>query len=169
MMPEAPTDTQILLARLAALLLAAFTVVSLLWYGISPEVYERVWRDIAERPGGPMTFRFVLQPCMAAIAAVHDGISDARAGRSPYFWTLLTSPAKRGGRLREGLIATARIILLGLTMDTIYQLTVLKAFYPGEAVIITLLLAVVPYVLLRGPATRIWRWWSTRSLLSKTE
>ena len=169
MMPQAPTDTQILLARLAALLLAGFTMVSLLWHGISPEGYDRVWRNIAERPGGPMTFRFVLQPGMAAIAALNDGIWDARSGRSPYFWTLLTSPSDRRGRLGEGLISTAHIVLLGLGIDTIYQLTVLNTFYPGEAVIITLLLVVIPYVLLRGPFTRIARWWIARSPLSRTE
>ena len=60
-----------------------------------------------------MTFRFILQPVMAAIAALLDGIKDARTGWSPYLWTLLTNSAGRGVRLHEGLISTARIILLG--------------------------------------------------------
>ena len=79
-----------------------------------------------------MRFRFILQPLMAAIAAIHDGREDARAGRSPYFWTVLRNPRERVGRLREGLNATARIILLGLVMDVIYQLIVLKTFYPDR-------------------------------------
>jgi hypothetical protein len=61
--------------------------------------------------------------------------------------------------LREGLISTARVILLGLGMDVIYQLTVFRTFHPGEAVIIALLLAFGPYLLLRGPVDRIARWW----------
>ena len=48
------------------------------------------------------------------------------------------------------MIATARIILLGLVMDTIYQFIEFKTFHPAEAVIIALLLAFVPYVALRG-------------------
>jgi hypothetical protein len=44
-------------------------------------------------------------------------------------------------------------------MDAIYQYVVLKTFYPGEAVIIALLLAFVPYILLRGPIARIARPW----------
>jgi len=52
-----------------------------------------------------MTFRFILQPIMAAIAAVYDGVKDARTGRSPYLWAILTNPVERGGRLREGLIS----------------------------------------------------------------
>ena len=111
-----------------------------------------------------MTFRFILQPSMAAVAALHDGVKDARAGRSPFFWTVLSNSAKREGRLREGLISTARIILLGIAMDTIYQIIVLETFYPAEAAIIAIMLAFVPYALLRGPIERIARW-----LLSKTK
>ena len=105
-----------------------------------------------------MAFRFILQPVMAAIVALRDGVEDAKAGRTAYFWTQLTNPVERGGRLREGLIATARIILLGLGMDVIYQLIVLKTFYPGEAVIVAVALAFFPYLLLRGPIARIARW-----------
>jgi hypothetical protein len=154
--------SQILLARLAIGLLIAFIVLGLLWYGLSAEVHHRIWRNIGDRPGGPMTFRFILQPTMAAIAALHDGIRDAQTGRSPYFWTVLTNPAERADRLREGLVSTARIILLGLVMEAIYQATVLKTFYPGEAVIIAILLAFVPYLLLRGPFARLARWWLAR-------
>jgi hypothetical protein len=99
---------------------------------------------------------------MAVLAALHDGVRDARLGRSPYFWTVLSDPAKRGGRLREGLISTARIILLGFGMDGLYQWIVLKTFYPGEMVIVAILLAFVPYLLLRGPICRAARWWLAR-------
>jgi hypothetical protein len=109
-----------------------------------------------------MSFRFILQPTMAALAALHDGIRDARLGRDPYLWTVLTNPEKRAGRLREALIATARILLLGFAMDGIYQAIVLKTFYPGEMVIIAILLAFVPYLLLRGAFARIARWWMSR-------
>ena len=95
-----------------------------------------------------MTFRFILQPAMAFIAALHDGIKDARTGRSPYFWTVVTNAAERGGRLREGLMSIGRIILLGLGMDAIYQASVLKTFYPGEAAIVAILLTVGVWIVL---------------------
>jgi hypothetical protein len=44
-------------------------------------------------------------------------------------------------------------------MDVIYQIIVLKRFYPAEAVIVALLFAFVPYVIIRGPVLRIERWW----------
>lgn len=142
-----------LVVGLAVLLM----VLGLAWYGFSLNVHHRIWRDIAERPGGPMSFRFLLQPAMAAIAAFHDGIKDARTGRSPYFWTVLHDRAERGGRLREGLLATARIALVGIGMDAVYQGRVLDAFYPGETVIVAFLFAVLPYFLLRGPIARVVR------------
>jgi hypothetical protein len=64
---------------------------------------------------------------------------------------------ERIARLREGLNATARIIILGLLMDSIYQLLVLKRYYPVEAVVIAVLLGFIPYLIFRGVVTRIVR------------
>jgi hypothetical protein len=153
------SKSQIRVAQLAVILLIAFVFAGAVWYGFSAEVRHRVWQNLLDRPGGPMTFRIILQPIMASIAALLDGIKDAKTGRSPYLWTVLTNPAERSGRLREGLIATGRIILLGLGIDAIYQFIVLKTFYPGEAVIVAIVLCFLPYLLLRGPAARIARWW----------
>ena len=106
-----------------------------------------------------MVFRFILQPGMATIAALRDGVHDARTGRSPFLRTVVGNPAKRASRMNEAVIATSRIILIGLGMDAIYQFIEFKTFHPAEAVIITLLLAFLPYVLLRGLVTRVARRW----------
>lgn len=152
------SKTQIVMTRTALGVMATFVVLGIAMYGLSTEVFGRIWQNTVDRAGGPMTFRFILQPVMASIAALYDGIADARTGRSHYLWTVLTDPAKRLGRLREGARATSRILLLGLTMDTIYQYIVFDTFHPAEAVIITLLLAFAPYVLLRGPVSRLVSW-----------
>jgi len=161
-MAETGTPTQMVLARLVIALAMILAVLGLFWYGFSADVHERIWRDIEARPGGPMTFRFILQPCMAAIAAFHDGSQDARLGRSPYLWSVLTRPGGVG-RLGEALIATARIILLGFGMDGLYQAAVLKTFYPGEMLLVAILLAFLPYLLLRGPFARLARRRQARS------
>jgi hypothetical protein len=121
------------------------------------DVLARQWTDLLARPSGPFGFRFLLQPTMAAIAGIKDGLGDGRAGRTPYFWAILTGARERRELLREGLKATGRIILLGLIMDAVYQYVALKTFYPVEALIISLLLAFVPYVLIRGPVARLAR------------
>ena len=158
-MTQTGSKAQIFLARFTLLLVLALIVAGVALNGISAEVHQRVWQSMLNRPGQLMAFRFILQPTMAAIAALLDGIRDARTGRTPYAWTILTDGRDRGGRLWEGLIATYRIILLGLAMDTIYQLLEFRTFYPAEAVIIVFVLAFAPYLLLRGPFARIARWW----------
>jgi hypothetical protein len=147
-------------------MLAAFSAVLLfdaMSSAIAQGALHRMWDDLLARPSGPVAFRFLLQPVMAAILGVRDGLKDAKIGRSPYFWTVLSQPDKRNARLREGAWATSRVILLGLVMDAIYQFKVLGTFYPVEALIIVLALAFVPYLLIRGRVDRIARWWSRRT------
>jgi hypothetical protein len=162
MMAEAASRSQVLIARMAVAAIAVLVALGLFLYGLSADVHHRLWQDIFNRPGGPMSFRFVLQPVMAAIAALHDGARDARQGREPYLTRLISGSGERGDLLNETVISTGRIVLLGLVMDGIYQFTVLKTFYPGEMVVISLALAVVPYLLLRGPFSRLVRWRSAR-------
>jgi hypothetical protein len=159
---DAPSKSAILTAQLAAVLLVGLVALGVVWYGITAESLGRLWRDILDRPGGPMTFRFILQPAMAIIAAARDGVHDARLGRRPYVSALIhgvRDPQGRSGRLWEGVIATGRVLILGVIMDIIYQWKVLGTFYPGQAAVIVILLAFVPYLLLRGPFERVARHW----------
>jgi hypothetical protein len=152
-------------------LVVALTVVLLalgiLRYGWSMEVHDRFWADIRDRIHGPMTFRFFLQPTMAALAALPDGIRDARLGHKSFFWSALFHPGAPTGRLREGLTSVARVVLLGLSMDVIYQFRVFDRFYPVEALMITILLAVVPYFVLRWMVERVARWWFARKSVGR--
>ena len=161
-MPDPPSKIAVLRARIAVMLIVVLVVAGIFWYGISAEEMDRVWRNIVARPGGPMTFRFVLQPAMAAIAALRDGVNDARLGRAPYLSAIVRGFEGRGARLWEGIVSTATILILGVVMDVIYQLVLLDAFYPGESALIAILLALVPYAVLRGPIGRIARHWGVR-------
>ena len=158
-MSRTATRTQLVIANVALVLIVLFALAGLALHGLSAETKTRVWQSLLERPGGPMTFRFILQPVMAAVMAAIDGIKDARTGSSPYFSALITDPAQRGERLHEGLVSTSRILILGLVMDIAYQLIVLDGFFPGEAAIIAVLLAFIPYLVLRGPVARVFKWW----------
>ena len=151
--------SKLLFARVVVALMAAFSLGGILWYGLAPENLARVWQNLVDRPGGPMLFRFFLQPTMATIAAVMSGMKDARLGRAPFWQAVLSSPTERTGRLNEAVVDTSRIMLLGLVMDSIYQYIEFDSFHPGEAVIITLALAFLPYLLLRGIVARVARKW----------
>jgi hypothetical protein len=124
------------------------------------ELLARLWNDMISRIGGPMSFRFVLQPAMAILLAARDGVRDAREGRSPYFWELFARPGERTRLLREGLNAVMRVLVLAAGLDFIYQITQFKTVHPLELVIISLMLAFAPYLLLRGPFNRLAQFWT---------
>ena len=121
------------------------------------EMLARVWEDLGARIGGPMTFRLLLQPLMAALLAIRAGLQDARDGQPPYLWTILTDPSRRAELLRHGWGAVARVFFLAVIMDAIYQVIVLRWIYPLELLVVAIFLAVVPYLLLRGPVNRLAR------------
>jgi hypothetical protein len=123
------------------------------------DVFARMWMNLGDRVDGPMTFRLILQPMMAALLALRAGLKDAREGQPAYLWTVFTDPVNRADLLREGWKSIARVFLLAVIMDVIYQWIVLSWIYPGEALLVAILLAVVPYVLIRGPVNRIARQW----------
>jgi hypothetical protein len=65
---------------------------------------------------------------MAKIFFFPDSIRDAKAERTPYFWSMVTDPTGRSVRLHEGVAATAKIILLAIVLDAIYLIIRLKIF-----------------------------------------
>jgi len=120
-------------------------------------MWTRVGEQLMARVSGPMHFRLVLQPVMAAVLAVIAGLKDARTGKPPYFWSLLYDPAHRKEMVRDGWKSVGRVFILALILDAIYQGIVLHFFYLGEAIIVAIVLAIVPYLILRGIVTRLAR------------
>jgi hypothetical protein len=128
----------------------------------------RLWADLLARPHGPFAFRLAVQPMVALLLAVRDGVQDAKTGRSPYFWSVLHDPPERARRVREALRATAKVGGLAVALDVVYQLNVRGWVYPGEALGIALLLALFPYSAMRGPVDRIARRWLARQTSRQT-
>ncbi len=118
---------------------------------------SRWWQEIVHRPEGLLAFRFYLQPIMAVLVAIRDGVKDARADRPAYLWSLLSDPAHRAESLRSGWRGVERIFLLAIVLDLAYQLFVMKGVRPLQGLAIAVVLAFVPYVLLRGPVGRLAR------------
>ncbi len=133
---------------------------------MSGDILSRVWENLVGRLGGPLSLRFVLQPAMGAILAIRDGVRDARTSQTPYAWSLFTDKVNRMRRVRDGWKSVAKIFVIAALLDGIYQIIVFHTFYPGETLIVAFILAIVPYVLLRGPVNRFVRWRkrSTRDL-----
>jgi hypothetical protein len=121
------------------------------------DIWMRAVGNLADRVSGPMSFRFLLQPIMAAIFAIVSGLKDAKAGNPPYFWSLLSDKSQRVTMLKDGWKSVGKVFVLALLLDLVYQIIVLHFVYPGEMLIVAVLLAIVPYLLLRGLVTRLAR------------
>ncbi len=119
------------------------------------DILNRIWEDLVSRISGPLSFRFILQPLMATIFAIRDGVRDARTGQPAYLWSLCTDSRNRPQRIRNGWRAISRVFAFGALMDVVFQVFVFRRVYPGEVLIVATALAIVPYVLLRGPAKRL--------------
>jgi hypothetical protein len=121
------------------------------------EMLTRFWENLMSRVGGPMTFRLILQPIMAAIFAVRSGLKDAKEGKPAYFWALFTDSVNRRDLLRDGWKSVGRVFVFAIIIDLVYQWIVLRWFYPGEALLVAAILAFIPYLVIRGPVNRIAR------------
>jgi hypothetical protein len=122
------------------------------------DIWLRFAGNMVDRVSGPMKFRLLLQPTMAALLAIRSGLKDARAGKPPYFWTIATDRTARAELLRDGWKSVGKVFVLALALDVVYQIVELRFVYPGEAIIVALLLAIVPYLVLRGLVTRLMSW-----------
>jgi hypothetical protein len=121
------------------------------------EFLVRFANNMIERVSGPMHFRLLMQPFMATVFAVIAGRADAKAGKTPYFWGLLSDPAHRRDMLKDGWKDVGKVFTLAILLDVVYQFIVEKFVYPLEAITVAFLLAIVPYLLVRGLVTRISR------------
>ena len=127
------------------------------------EIWQRMVGDFFARLDGPLHFRFIVQPLMATIFAVIDGIKDAKAGKPPYFWALLATPERRKELMKEGWKSVGKIFILAIILDVVYQLKVHSTVYAGELLIVAFALAIAPYLVLRGPINRIVRMLGARN------
>jgi hypothetical protein len=121
------------------------------------EILIRLWSNLVGRLSGPMNFRILVQPTVAAILAIRAGLRDAREGRPAFFWAALTNPVYRSEALKDIRKDVSKVFLIAAILDSIYQLLVHRGVYVGELIIVATMLAIVPYLLIRGPVNRMSR------------
>jgi hypothetical protein len=121
------------------------------------EMLARGVEQLLGRASGPLHLRLVMMPTVVTILAIKAGLRDARDGAPPFLWTILSNPAERPRLLRSAVKDIGRVFVVALVLDTTYQLLVLREFHVGQLLIVAVACAIVPYVLIRGPITRLTR------------
>jgi hypothetical protein len=119
------------------------------------EIWHRFMSNIVDRLDGPLHFRFIVQPLVVVIFATLDGWKDAKAGNPFYLLTLITRPKQHKALLKDGWKHFGKVFILAIILDVVYQIIVNHMVYPLETIFVAVVLAIVPYVLLRGVVNRI--------------
>jgi hypothetical protein len=109
------------------------------------------------RFSGPLNFRLVVMPTVVTLLALRADWKDAREGRPAFLGAFITDPVERRRLFRLAVKDIGRIFIVAIVLDTAYQLMVFRWVYPGEVLVVAVVCAIVPYVLVRGPITRIAR------------
>jgi hypothetical protein len=123
-------------------------------------ILEMLNRGVAQLLGraiGLLQFRFFVMPTVVTLIAIRAGLKDAREGRPAFLWDVLFNPAQRRSRLLAGWKDVTRVFILALMLDATYQAWVLPAFCAVQALIVAVACAILPYLLFRGPTTRLAR------------
>ncbi|MDB6122665.1 MAG: hypothetical protein JWQ71_1658 [Pedosphaera sp.] len=122
------------------------------------EILKHV-EHLFERLNGPFSFRLIIQPLVAVVLAVRAGLKDAQEGRPAHGWAIITDSANRIKLLQESWKDVAKVFIAAVTIDIIYEIIVLRHIYPGQSLIVATTLALIPYLIIRGPVNRIARHW----------
>ena len=121
------------------------------------DVLGQAWEDFVARTTGPLWFRFILQPLLVIVMALRAGRRDAMEGRPPFLMAFFTDRAARPALILDLLRDVRNVVLMAAVMDAVYQYLVHRGTHPLELLFTVTLLAVVPYLLIRGPAARVFR------------
>lgn len=131
------------------------------------DIWSRIADNLIARVSGPLKFRLILQPAMSCFFAIRSGLQDAKAGNVPYFWGLLSEPKHREYMIKNGWKDIGRVFILAVVIDVVYQLIELRFVYPGEAIIVATVLAILPYLIVRGIVARFARKKKNRAITTK--
>ena len=105
----------------------------------------QTWEELLGRSSGPMKLRLVLQPLIVAVFAVRAGLRDVRAGRPPYFWSIFTAGhGDRWNLIRDGWGDAGRCFVAAVSLDLLYQLLVLNAVRPVQALVVVATIGILP-------------------------
>ena len=122
------------------------------------EALARGWENLIGRLGGPMSFRFLIQPAVAIIFAIRAGVNDARQNNPTFLACALSNPSSWRARMRLSWKDVGTVFIVALILDSIYQVVVHAGIFTLELLITATILALVPYIVFRDLVARVARW-----------
>jgi len=122
------------------------------------ETIARGWENLVGRFGGPMSFRLLVQPAVAAVFAIRAGIRDARENKPTFLGCAISNPGSWRARMRQSWKDVGKVFIVALVLDSIYQVVVHSGIFALELLITATVLALIPYMVLRDLVARVASW-----------
>lgn len=114
------------------------------------------WQGLVSDLTGKGQFRLILQPTMAVILGIRLGVADAKEGKAPFLFRLLTTH-ERWKLFKRSLWDVVLPLTLALVMDGILQHMTLGRVRPLAMVVVGALLVWLPFSIARALTNRVWR------------
>ena len=112
-------------------------------------------QDPLARLSGPGRLRFILQPVLASVIGIRDGIRGAPAGNPPFLSGLLFHKTHRMNLLKSALASVRNLVSIAIILDVVSQYIIFREVHPGAALLRGPVLISAPYSLSRAAANRI--------------
>jgi hypothetical protein len=127
------------------------------------DLISRFWPDVMGRTTGPLTFRLIVQPLVAAFIGLRAGLKDAQKGNPAFGWHLLTTKLdNRRQLIHDAWKDIGKLFIVAVIIDIIYEIYVLRWIHPGQALVVATILALPSYIAARGLTNRIARRWDRK-------
>jgi hypothetical protein len=121
------------------------------------EMLTRGAEQLLGRANGPLQFRLFVMPTVVTLLAIRAGLKDAREGQTAFLWAVISDRTRRQERILAAWKDVTRVFIVAIVLDAVYQLMVLRAFHVVQTLIVAVVCAILPYILFRGPTTRLAR------------
>jgi hypothetical protein len=118
---------------------------------------KEFFQDLLARLSGHGRLRFILQPTVALVIGMRDGIKDAREGRPPFLLALMSGSAGKNALLRSAFVSVRDLISIAIILDVISQFLIFRRIHPGAALLVGPVLIAVPYAVSRALTNRVSR------------
>ena len=107
------------------------------------DTIARGWDNFVDRLGGPMSFRFLMQPAMAIFFAVRAGLNDARQNNPTFLGCALSNPSSWRARMRLSWKDVGAVFIIAVILDAIYQVVVHPGIFALELLITATVLSLI--------------------------
>lgn len=123
--------------------------------GVPVDLLLNILDRVFARLTGPLKLRFILQPVMAILLGVRDGVSDAKAGRPPFLAALFADPKAHKPHIQTAFRSLLLPLVVATVLDGVAQYLLFGWIRISGAVLAGVMLMGLPYIIARALTNRI--------------